>query len=166
MFLSAFAALRDPESRAYYDRKIGQGPIWTRTCSWATAGAWGGGAVVLLTGAWIADPDRVGGGLIAAISNGVLLFFLVGGISVLDRLRSLDADDAARPLLHRPWILAAIPAAATLIALLPLRIAALAAGVRGPWSGLAESTLDITVRAAIVWVALGITGMVIARRAR
>lgn len=25
MFLSAFAALRDPESRAYYDRKIGQG---------------------------------------------------------------------------------------------------------------------------------------------
>ena len=25
MFLSAFAALRDPESRAYYDRKIAQG---------------------------------------------------------------------------------------------------------------------------------------------
>ena len=25
MFLSAFAALRDPESRAYYDRKTGQG---------------------------------------------------------------------------------------------------------------------------------------------
>jgi hypothetical protein len=25
MFLSAFAALRDPESRAYYDRKISQG---------------------------------------------------------------------------------------------------------------------------------------------
>lgn len=25
MFLSAFAALRDPDSRAYYDRKISQG---------------------------------------------------------------------------------------------------------------------------------------------
>lgn len=25
MFLSAFAAFRDPESRAYYDRKSGQG---------------------------------------------------------------------------------------------------------------------------------------------
>lgn len=25
MFLSAFAALRDPESRGYYDRKIAQG---------------------------------------------------------------------------------------------------------------------------------------------
>ena len=25
MFLSAFAALRDPESRAYYDRKISRG---------------------------------------------------------------------------------------------------------------------------------------------
>lgn len=33
MFLSAFAALRDPDSRAHYDRKIAQGNVITRPCS-------------------------------------------------------------------------------------------------------------------------------------
>lgn len=138
--------------------------VWVRHCSWGVAAAWGGGAAALLVVAWIVDPDRIGGGLVAAISNGILLLFVVGGLSVVDNLRALDSTTTERALLRRPWLLAAVPAIATLIVLLPLRIVALATGTRGPWSGLGESALDIAGRAGIVWVVLGVVGTLLTRR--
>jgi hypothetical protein len=128
--------------------------IWKtawRYWPWMAAAAWGGGAIAVLTLAWLTDGDRSSGGLLAAASNGLLLFFLVGGLGVADDVRT-SGDPTARSVVDRAWSFALVPAALTVLALLPLRIAAIVFDVPGPWSSVGESTLDILARSAVVYL--------------
>jgi hypothetical protein len=122
---------------------------------WSTAAVWGGGAAVALAASSLSSGRRSGGDLLAATSNGLFLFCLVGGIGVPDEIRAAGDQSALRSVLGRPWMFAAVPAAATVTMLLPLRVAAIARGIEGPWSSLPESAADIGLRAAVVYVAVG-----------
>ena len=65
-----------------------------------------------------------------------------------------DAEWAAA----NPWLLATVPAAGTFAAVLTLRLAALGAGIDGPWSSPPETALDVSFRAGAVLLAVGLFG--------
>lgn len=121
-----------------------------------TAAAWGAGATAVLTALWVTSDRHQAGDLIAAASNGLMLFFLVGGVGVIDNMKQSDDAAALHALDERSWVLPLVPAAATAAALLPVRLAAVAGEIDGPWSSVPESTLDIAMRATVVYVASGV----------
>jgi hypothetical protein len=105
---------------------------WRRS---ATAGAW----VTALLAALSLPGDRpFFEGLAAAGSNGLVAFFLVGGLA-------LATDGVERRGL------AAGVAAATVGAVLPLRLAAVRLGAEGPFGGVADTTLDALARGGVVF---------------
>ncbi|MFC6019155.1 hypothetical protein ACFP2T_23465 [Plantactinospora solaniradicis] len=117
---------------------------------WSTATAAGGGVAGFFVLLWLGDPARTAGGLVAATMNGVVLFFLVGGIFAAFRA----AEQRSRSLADHPWRFALAPAVAALVVLLALRMTALALRLDGPWRTVPDSLLDVGGRSLVVFVVI------------
>jgi hypothetical protein len=136
---------------------------------WSLAVAWGGGTAGFFLLLWITDPGRDAGALIAALANGTAAFFIAGGLGAVtaaaERRASWPADRWASWAVEHPWPFALGPAAAALLILLPMRLAALALDIEGPWQTVPDSVLDISSRAVVVYLIVAGYGS-LRRRAR
>jgi hypothetical protein len=127
------------------------GTLW-RHWPWAASLTWGAALTVALGWPWWMQPEADPGRLVAVISNGLTVFLLVGGVGAVGGARQSGAWRGPA------WPLALAMAGATVALLLPVRLAALALDVAGPWRGPVETALDIAARAAVVFVLTGWVG--------
>lgn len=121
-----------------------------------TASAWGAGALALLVASWWTTEHRSGGDLLAAVSNGLLIFFLVGGVGIAEAFRERARAKGLSPTGAGPWSVAVVPAAATFVTVGGLRLVALALDVSGPWSDPLESGFDVGFRSAVVFAVVAV----------
>jgi hypothetical protein len=85
-------------------------------------------------------------GFAAALSNGFVAFFLVAGVQLVTRCR------------HRGHVVAGWAAAGTILTVLPVRLIAGALGAEGPIGGAADTALDVSLRAGVVFIVIALTG--------
>ncbi|MEQ4302540.1 hypothetical protein ABNF97_14275 [Plantactinospora sp. B6F1] len=136
------------------------GEVW-RYWPWSTAWLSGGSVAGILLVLWLTDANRTAGGLIAALMNGVTLFFLVGGV-----FAALAAAGQGSYLARHPWRFALVPAGVALLILAAMRLSALALNLSGPWRTVPDSLLDVTARAVVVQLIIGIVAVRLGRKDR
>lgn len=113
---------------------------------WRSASAWSGAATAALGLLTLGSGQPVLEGLAAALSNGLVLFFLLIGIQVVTTHR------------HSVAVVACSAASATLATVLAVRLAAVAAGAGGPFGHAVDTVVDVAFRSTIVFVVVTLTG--------
>lgn len=106
----------------------------------------GAGVTLLLVVPSVGSDEPLGEGVAAALSNGLVLFFLMAG---LGGVNSADRSVAS---------VALTAAIGTLVTVLTVRLVAVAAGAGGPFGSATDTVLDVAGRSVVVFVLVAATG--------
>lgn len=112
---------------------------WRPAAGWAATVCLGLGLLVLLS------DQAITPGLVAAASNGLVVFFLIAG------------TQAAATHRYRPWRVPLAAGAGTAATVLPLRLAASVTDVGGPFGDVADTLLDVGWRTGAVVAVVAVT---------